>query len=211
MLVLLGVLSLAGPLGFLGAEQLTAPLSATTRLPDPSAAQADTPGPDALYDIKGPVPIPDSYRTILITVLALLTAFLLAVLIFFLWKRSRRQRAVLAHETALLKLSDAQKLIDAREVDSFVTLIDQTLRSYIEDRFAISAQRQTSREFISGLTTGKGSIPELLTEHLENLQTWLAHCDMVKFARGTLTRQTMNEMLANLHTFIHATRMEAEK
>lgn len=210
-LILLFFLSLTGPANILWAEQINAPLSTDTQLQEPPTAQADNPGPEELFDIKEPIPITDNSTTILITAAALLATALLISLIIFLWKRSGKQRAILAHETALQKLAKAQQLIDAHEVDSFVTLIDQTLRKYIEARFSISARRQTSREFIFGLTTGKRSVPELLTGNSENLQTWLTHCDMVKFAKGTLTTETMNDMLANLCKFIKSTRMEAEK
>ncbi len=208
---LITLLVLTGPANVLWAEQINVPLSTDTQLQEPPTAQADSPGPEELYDIKEPIPIIDNSTTILITAAALLAAALLIALIIFLWKRSKKQRAILAHETALQKLAKAQQLIDAHEVDSFVILIDQTLRNYIEARFSISAPRQTSREFISRLTTGKQSVPELLAENSENLQTWLTHCDMVKFAKDTLTTETMNDMLANLCTFIESTRIEAEK
>ena len=211
MLFLFFFLSLTGPANILWAEQINAPLSTGTQLQEPPTTQADNPGPEELYDIKGPISITDNSTTILITAAVLLAAALLIALIIFLWKRSKKQRTILAHETALQKLAGAQQLIDTHEVESFVTLIDQTLRNYIEARFFISARKQTSREFISGLTTGKQSVPVLLADNSENLQTWLIHCDMVKFARGTLTTETMNDMLANLCTFITSTRIEAGK
>lgn len=210
-MILFFFLSLTEPANVLWAEQINAPLATGTQLQEQPTAQTESPGPEELFDIKGPVPITDNSTTILITVAALLAAALLISLIIFLWKRSKKQRAILAHETALQKLAKAQQLIEAHEVDSFVTLIDQTLRSYIEARFSISARRQTSREFFSGLTTDKQSVPELLADNSENLQTWLTHCDMVKFAKGTLTTETMNDMLANLYSFIESTRMGTEK
>ena len=210
-LILFFFLFLTEPATVLWAEQINAPLSTNTQLQEPPSAQSDSPGPEELFDIKEPIPIIDNSTTILVTAAALLGAALLIALIIFLWKRSKKQRAILAHETALQELAKAQQLIEAHEVDSFVTLIDRTLRNYIEARFSISARRQTSREFISRLTTGKQSVPELLAGNSENLQTWLTHCDMVKFAKGTLTTETMNDMLANLRAFIKATRMEAVK
>lgn len=209
-LILHFLLLLTGPANVLWAVQINAPLSADTQLQKPPTTQIDSPGPEELFDIKGPIPIKDNGPTILITSAALLAAALFIALIIFLWKRSGKQRAIPAHETALQKLSGAQQLIDIHEVDSFVTLIDQTLRSYIEARFSISARRQTSREFVTGLTTGKQSVPELLTNNSENLKNWLIHCDMVKFAKGTLTTEIMNDMLSNLCSFIKSTRIKAE-
>ena len=209
-LSLILLLLLTGLSSSLPAEQIKAPLSAP-QLQNPAKGLSDSTGTEELFDIKGPIEITDNTATILITAAAILAAAILIALIILWWKRSKKQRAILAHETALQQLSKAQQLIDAHEVDAFVTLIDQTLRSYIEERFAISARRQTTREFISGLTRGRQAVPKSLAENSENLQTWLEHCDLVKFARGTLTTETMHDMLANLRSFIESTRMEPEK
>ncbi len=171
---------------------------------------AAAPGSE-LYDIKGPILIPDNTRTLLIIAAVLLAAVLLAALGWFLYKRSRRQKAILAHETALANLGRAERLIEKGEVEAFVTLIDQTLRSYIEQRFAVSARNRTTREFISRITEKRQQVPSELAANTQNLQTWLEHCDLVKFARGSLDRTTMENMLTNLRAFIESTRMEAKK
>ncbi len=164
-----------------------------------------------LRDIKEPVEIVNNQQKLLITAAAVLTAVILLALLIFWWKRSRKQQAILAHETALQQLEQAGQLIEEQKVNAFITLIDQTLRRYIEQRFAISARRQTTREFITGLTADRRSVPQPLTDNSENLKTWLEHCDLVKFARAGLSRETMREMVANLRLFIESTRLESEQ
>ena len=205
-----------------GAESITAPLvdpateNQEETVPDeslpqvvpvsPTGTQFDSPdAAPALFDIKEPIEIVDNTRTIVIIAAVILAALMVIALIIFLWKRSRKQKAILAHETALQQLRNAQQLIDDHQVDSFTTLIDQTLRNYIEQRFFIFARRQTTREFIGGLTDGNNPAPEALTENTDNLQTWLEHCDLVKFAKATLSRETMTEMVGNLRSFIEST------
>jgi hypothetical protein len=163
-----------------------------------------------LYDIKGPVMIADKTTTLLIGA-GIILAVLLAVLLFFLWKkRTRKERARTAHEKALQRLIEAQELLQAEQTRAFVTLVDDILRSYIEERFGVSARRQTTREFIETLErTSNG--PDTLLEHKPYLQTWLSQCDQVKFARATLDKKLMEAMLANLRSFIEATKVEPEK
>ncbi len=203
---------LLGFAGTLQAEQTNVPLPAQQQQnPTMQTGQPDSNGKTELLDIKGPIEITDNTKIVVLTAAAILAAALVITLIIFLWKRSRKQQAILAHETALQQLLRAQQLIDQHNVDAFVTLIDQTLRSYIEQRFAVSARRQTTREFISRITKGKESVPEPLAGNKKSLQTWLEHCDLVKFARASLTPEAMSKMLANLHSFIESTRMEPEK
>ncbi|WP_446009360.1 DUF4381 family protein [Candidatus Electrothrix sp.] len=200
------------------ADQVTAPLAD----PAQKSVQGNTATPqntvpepaltkNQLYDIREPIPIPDSNRFLWWIAAVLIGLLLLGLLFYFLKKRTRKQRAVLAHETALSELDRAGPLIEAQDINAFITLIDQTLRRYIEERFHIFARRQTTREFIHGLTEDQGNMPKNLMENTPNLTTWLRHCDLVKFAKAGLNQETMNEMVTNLRTFIESTKMEAKK
>jgi len=198
--------------GTLQAEQTNVPLPVQQQQnPTMQTGQPDSTGKAELLDIKGPIEITDNSKTVALAAAAILAAALVITLIILWWKRSRKKQAILAHETALQQLLRAQQLIDEHNVDAFVTLIDQTLRSYIEQRFAVSARRQTTREFISRITKSKESVQEPLARNKKSLQTWLEHCDLVKFAKANLTSEAMGKMLANLHSFIESTRMEPKK
>jgi len=201
------------------ADNVTVPLAdpaAQNQSSDQSVDQPDKPAEPILaegemYDIREPIPIPDNNRIIWL-IAAILAALLLLGLILFFWKkRTRKKKAVLAHETALHELDRAGQLIEEQNINAFITLIDQTLRRYIEQRFGIFARRQTTREFIHGLAEDQEDVPEPLTENSENLKTWLQHCDLVKFAKAGLSRETMTDMAANLRSFIESTKVEAEK
>lgn len=209
-LLLILLLVLSGAPAVLQAENITAPLA----VPGQQNQPAPVLGPDQIYDITGPVPLPESRRPFLLLAAAGLALLLLiGLMVFFLRKkRSRQRQAVLsAHETALLQLAQAERLIAAQDIAAFVNLIDQTLRRYIEERFAISAPRQTSREFISRIAEEREDVPDELKAHSENLKIWLQHCDLVKFASAALSRESMTEMATNLRRFIEATQPETER
>jgi uncharacterized membrane-anchored protein len=203
------------------ADQVTVPLADPAQKTQKSVQSQPADQPDnqkepaltenQLYDIREPILIPDSNR-ILWWIAAILVGLLLLGLLFYVWKkRTRKQKAVLAHETALRELERAGPLIEEQNVNAFITLIDQTLRRYIEQRFGIFARRQTTCEFIHELAEDQENVPLPLMKNSENLKTWLQHCDLVKFARAGLSRETMTDMVANLRTFIESTRMEAKE
>ncbi|WLE97476.1 MAG: hypothetical protein QTN59_01295 [Candidatus Electrothrix communis] len=201
------------------ADQVTVPLADPAQKTQKSAQGQAANQPDKepaltenqLYDIREPILIPDSNR-ILWWIAAILAGILLIGLIFYFWKkRARQQKAVLAHETALRELERAGPLIEEQNINAFITLIDQTLRRYIEQRFHIFARRQTTREFIHELAEDQENVPEPLMENSENLKTWLQHCDLVKFAKAGLSQETMTDMVLNLRTFIESTKMEAKE
>jgi hypothetical protein len=200
------------------ADQVTAPLAdpAQKSVQSQPASQPDNQKEPALtenqlYDIREPILIPDSNRIFWWIAAILVGLLLLGLLLYFLKKRTRKQRAVLAHETALNELERAGPLIEEQNINAFITLIDQTLRRYIEERFHIFARRQTTREFIHGLTEDQGNMPKKLMENSANLTTWLRHCDLVKFAKAGLDQDTMRDMVTNLRTFIESTKMEAKE
>ena len=183
-------------------EQLADQSDKTDKSAEPALAQ------DQMYDIRGPILIPDSNR-ILWWIAAVLLAILLLALFFFFWKRrSRKQKAILAHETALRELDRAGPLIEEQNINAFITLIDQTLRRYIEQRFNIFARRQTTREFIHGLAEDREDVPAPLTENSENLKTWLQHCDLVKFAKHEPTVAESETTVSICREFIEKTKEE---
>ncbi len=201
------------------ADQVNVPLadSATQKsAQNQSVDQADKPAApviaeNEMYDIREPIPIPDSNRLFWLIATVLVALFLIGLILYFWKKRTCEQKAVLAHETALRELERAGPLIEEQNINAFITLIDQTLRRYIEQRFNIFARRQTTREFIHGLAEDREDVPEPLTENFENLKTWLQHCDLVKFAKAGLSRETMTDMVSNIRLFIESTKLEAEE
>ena len=205
------------------ADQVTVPLADTAgqtggqqqpAAPGQPAGLSPPAVPDQLYDIKGPVPLPDHGRLLWLLAIGITLILLFIAIILFLRKRTQTQKVALAHETALQQLDRAEQLIKQGDTAAFINLIDQTLRRYIEQRFRIVARRQTTREFVTNLAEGKNDghkgAPLALQENSDNLKTWLQHCDMVKFAKAALTREAMLDMAGNIRGFIQATKKEEE-
>lgn len=205
------------------ADQITAPLAPSAPSTPPASIDKtaqkqdqDTAAEPALtenqlYDIREPILIPDSNQYFWWIAAVLISLLLLALLLYFWKNRNRRQKAVLAHETALRELDRAGPLIEQQDINAFITLIDLTLRRYIEQRFSIFARRQTTREFIHELAGEQQKIPQPLIKNSDNLKTWLQHCDLVKFAKADLSQETMTDMVSNLRTFIESTKMEVKE
>ncbi|GBE12413.1 MAG TPA: hypothetical protein ENG79_10155 [Desulfobacteraceae bacterium] len=161
-----------------------------------------------IRDIKGPLPI-QTGNPLLIWSLGGLAALLVLGLLFMWWwkKYHRRQRAMQAHEVALAMLEEAKGLKDPAQARVFAARVADILRGYIEDRFFLSARRQTTREFISSLTDGTRAVPPELAAHGRDLHTWLEHCDMAKFACYAPSPETMEEMEKAVRNFIELTRL----
>jgi hypothetical protein len=110
-------------------------------------------------------------------------AALLAAL--YWWRRRKRldQDAVpppAPHEVAYLELEKllAAGLLERGEAKLFYLRLSNVLRHYIEDRFGLRAPEQTTEEFLAELGRSQPFAPA----HKELLQSFLEHCDLVKFA-----------------------------
>ncbi len=186
------------------AQNTTAPLQLHNR-PQP------VPGPaisEQLADIKGPIVLQESNNMHLL-IAALILGLILGGLAWFLWrKRDKQQKTIAPHTLALSQLAKAEKLIEQQQPDRFVDLVGTILRSYIEQRFSISARNRTTREFIEKITSSQGNAPRELEENSQYLQTWMAQMDMCKFARAELTTLDMEQILENLRSFIRSTGQE---
>lgn len=133
-----------------------------------------------IRDIKPPIDIPDGLAWLWWT----LAALAVLVLAIVLWRlmRKRKTRVVLpppipAHIRAKRKLADA--LAYLTQPKTFCTLVSDTARFYLEDRFDFRAPERTTEEFLRELQGTK----LLLPEQKESLANFLASCDLVKFAK----------------------------
>ena len=161
-----------------GEESLTLrqPPGQTTAQPAMKAQQIEE-----LHDIHGPVPITGHppYWAIGGTIAVVLA--ILAALYFYLKKRRRPAPPVplSAWETALAELAAAKKL--QSQALLYMEKASEILRRYIESRFAIRSTRQTTREFLAGLSHTGQHNP--LAPYRPELQACLEQADMAKFAR----------------------------
>lgn len=133
-----------------------------------------------LRDIKPPVDIPNPWRWVACAAVATALGALAYALLRW-WRRRRMSAAIVPpvppHVRARQRLQAALGLLD--QPKPFCIEVSETLRGYLEERFALHAPERTTEEFLVELQR---------TEHLtppqkERLADFLARCDLVKFAR----------------------------
>ena len=133
-----------------------------------------------LRDIKPPVEIPSGWAWLW----WLLGALVLAAAAFELWKWWQKRKAnvavappIPAHVRARQKLQEALAFIARPK--PFCTLVSDTVRFYLEERFEFRAPERTTEEFLHEL---RGT-NLLLPDQKESLGEFLQQCDLVKFAK----------------------------
>ena len=143
-------------------------------------------------------------RMIWLTVfLGLLAAAVIILIVLRLLKKERK-RIVPPWEKAL---SSIQSLLEqvragtARPEKSIARLTD-IVREYMEQRFHLRAERQTTAEFMADLERGKGILSE---GHRNFLSKFLAAADMVKFARISADRNLFEAAADKAAELIRAT------
>jgi len=107
-----------------------------------------------------------------------------ALAVFFLWRYLSKRAAMVPpariippHERARKKLEQALALIS--EPKPFSTLVSDTIRVYLEERFDFHAPDRTTEEFLYELQN-----TDLLTpEQKQSLADFLGNCDLIKFAK----------------------------
>jgi hypothetical protein len=203
---LLPFLVLSLPVSALAGDQGDQPL---TLLPPPQSAdktalqQQTLQQSEELHDIHGPLPIAGQppYPAIAGIILAIL--LILAVLYFWLKRRAKPgPPAPLPWETALSELAAAKPLQSAGQGLLYMERAGQVLRRYIESRFAIRSTRQTTREFLAGLSHGGNSS---LDDYRPELQVCLEQADMAKFAHRVPDLDNMIQMEQAVTDFVQKT------
>ena len=158
-----------------------------------------------LRDVKPPVEIPNDWAWLWWTLLAVA----LLALGFWLWKRFRKQQAMvkasppaLPHVLARQRLQAALGVIqDPRE---FCIRVSDALRAYLEDRFRFHAPDRTTEEFMEEL---RGT--HLLTlDQRSSLEQFLQNCDLVKFARHEPTETALRELHESALRLVDETQFE---
>ena len=133
-----------------------------------------------IRDIKPPVEIPTGWEWLW----WMLGTLAIVALLFAAWRYWQKRRSqipieppVPAHVRAKEMLEKALALI--AHPKPFCTLVSDTIRTYLEERFDFRAPERTTEEFLHEL---RGT--DLLTaEQKESLGGFLESCDLVKFAK----------------------------
>ncbi|MGQ4808995.1 hypothetical protein NKDENANG_02390 [Candidatus Entotheonellaceae bacterium PAL068K] len=125
------------------------------------------------------------------------------------WHRRRSARTVApppprpAHLLALeaLRRLQRQDLIAQQRIEAFYVRVSDILRRYVEWRFGLRAPEQTTEEFLIAVLATGG----LIATHRDLLDAFLAHCDLVKFARHQPTAEDMQQALERAEAFVKQT------
>jgi len=140
-------------------------------LPADSAEHVPRPARDP-FEFPGPWWLP--------WLLALLIASLVGLLLWWLWRRRRRQAEAIVvdpfrdAEEAFERI-ESMRLIDAGERSRYVALVTEVIRDYLAARDPAAAVSLTTRELVSALN-GSRIVP------VDRLHAVLRDADLVKFA-----------------------------
>ncbi|GEM_PF-1023317 len=154
-----------------------------------------------IRDIHGLIHIPYPWFWIVYLVSAL-GSFVLFSWAYRAWKNRRPISLKLPHEIALERLHQARSLMVPGQAREFSITISDIVRQYIEERFHTHAPLRTTEEFLCDLVSDPSSV---LMSHASLLEDFLKHCDLVKFARWTLSVSEMQLMYASACKFIEGT------
>jgi hypothetical protein len=171
----------------------------------PPASTASVATTNDIRDIKAPVEIPNEWAWVWwsLTAVLLLTAALAA---WFWWRKKKLTLpplpSVPPHIRAKNRLSGAFTLL--HDPKAFCSLVSDTLRVYLEERFQFRAPERTTEEFLLELR----ETAILNPEQKQRLAEFLERCDLVKFARFEPTETELRELLDAAVRLIDETRFE---
>jgi hypothetical protein len=154
-----------------------------------------------IHDIRGPKYVLPAW----VVPVAAAGAALLAAGAYGIWRRGRRARVarVLSpYELTLQRLEEIRGLMRPAGARTFGIAVSDVVRSYIEQRFQITATHSTTQEFLQGLLA---SADPALVRHRALLSEFLEQCDLVKFAGESLTLPGMESLHHSACTFVRET------
>ena len=170
-------------------------------------------------DIKRPYGAPVTLKEVSPYILG---AILIGALLFFLFyyiQRKRKNKPMFArpvkpkepaHVIALRELDriKEEKLWQTEHIKTYYSVVSDTLRTYIEDRFNIQAMEFTTDETIKAFEAQKNL---LASKSLEELKNILSLSDLVKFAKYHPLPDDHNLTLMNAYFFVNQTKIEEKK
>lgn len=159
---------------------------------------------EQLRDIHGPVLLKEQPPYLLIAGIIFFVLLLAAAIFWFFKKRVKpTPPPIPPWEKALLDLAEAKRLLTPERALQYMDRASQILRRYIESRFAIQSTRQTTGEFLQGLTGSTGNSP--LQAHKSELRNCLEQADMAKFAHHIPEIKNLEMMEDAVTSFIKKT------
>lgn len=156
--------------------------------------------------IKPPVDVPDPLAWLWWTLGALaLVAVALAIWLVLRKKRLTPKPVVVIppHVRAKERLAEALRFISDPKL--FCTMVSDTARAYLEERFNLHAPERTTDEFLIELRSSH----HLTRDQKQSLGAFLESCDLVKFARFEPTEQALRELHDSALRLIDETQYDA--
>jgi ABC-type multidrug transport system fused ATPase/permease subunit len=169
----------------------------------------------AIYDIKQPLAIKyslwdwlrDNWQLVVIVLAVLLV---IGAVIYYLRKRPKKEviveapkPVIPAYITALQKLTELRdkKLWQQEQVKQYHTELSDVIREYLENRYTIQAQEQTSDEIFASLR-----YMDITEENRNMLRQMLILADLVKFAKEKPLPYENEQSLDNAVAFVNNTK-----
>lgn len=163
-----------------------------------------------LKPLKGPYEIPLRSSWLGTTVLVVSILFILAAGVLFSrglaarWRtQTSGQKVRPPHEIALeeLKAIRQMRLLEEGRLSEYIDRVSDTLRRYIEARFALPAPERTTEEFLDEMAR----TPVLDRDRKRFLAEYLERCDLIKFAAAEPSRRELDELFEKSIEFIEQT------
>lgn len=141
---------------------------------------------------------------------------LLAVVIMYLLVRLKQNKPIVtririikrvpAHQKALTAIDKikAERMQASEDRKTYYTMLTDTLRQYIEERFGFSAKEMTSAEIIERLQTNGDK------DMIDELRELFVTADLVKFAKHSTLINENDMNLVNAINFIDKTKQEGQ-
>jgi hypothetical protein len=122
-------------------------------------------------------------------------------------RRAPKPPALPPHEWALRELARLAERCPAggEEVEALLTALSGVLRRYLEGRFQIPAERQTTAEFLEAVRTNSA----LSSEQQTALGELLKRCDLAKFARVWPSAEECQALVIEARDFVEKTAPKA--
>lgn len=170
-------------------------------------------------DIKQPYGAPVTLKEVSPYILGGIIILALIFFLFYYIQRKRKNKPVFAkaekpkepaHVIALRELDKIkeEKLWQKSEIKTYYSLVSDTVRTYIENRFNIQAMEYTTEETMQAFKYRNDLIP---AKSLEELKGILTLSDLVKFAKYTPLPDDHNLTLMNAYFFVNQTKIEIKK
>ncbi|NOZ45952.1 MAG: hypothetical protein GXO79_04135 [Chlorobi bacterium] len=173
----------------------------------------DTAHPDQIADIKLPIKAPLTFREILpYALIGYFILFIISFLVYYFEKRKKNEPVFARkikpkeppHIIAYRNLDRLrnEKLWQKNMVKKFHSVLTETIRRYIEDRFFVDAMEKTSNELLISLKENK-LLDSILFEKVEKM---LKLADLVKFAKHIPLADENELSLKDAYYFVDKTK-----